>query len=65
MKFLRLAVPTSIFFLSILNLALAISQHNEMAIWANITAMFGWMIVSADEYFNYKTSQSSVSQEAS
>ena len=55
MKYLRLAVPTSIFILCFLNLALAVHQHNDMAIWANVTAQFGWLIVSADEYTYFKT----------
>jgi hypothetical protein len=56
MKYLRLVVPTSIFILCFLNLALAVYQHNDMAIWANVTALFGWLIVSADEWFKFKTS---------
>lgn len=57
MKFLRLAIPVSVFFLSILNFGVSVAQHNDMAIWANLTAMFGWLLISADEFFNYKTSQ--------
>ena len=56
MKYLRLAIPTSVFFMCILNLALALFEQNSMAAWANVTAMFGWFIVSADEWLNFKTS---------
>jgi hypothetical protein len=58
MKYLRLVVPTSIFILCCVNLVLAAIQQNDMAISANVTALFGWLIVSGDEWFKFKTSNS-------
>ena len=46
MKFLPLLVLASI----IINFVAAYANDNSAAMWANVTAFFGWLVVAIDYY---------------
>ena len=54
MKYLRVGVPFFVVLACILNGIAAYSTANMPAVYANITALFGWIAISWDEYLTYQ-----------
>ena len=54
MKYLRVGVPFFVVLACILNGIAAYGSDNMPAVYANITALFGWIAISWDEYLTYQ-----------
>lgn len=50
MKYFRVGFPVLVVALTVVNFVFAVTEGNTSAMWANVTAFFGWLIVAADEY---------------
>ena len=49
-KYFRVGFPVLVVVLTVVNFVFAVTEVNTSAMWANLTAFFGWLIVAADEY---------------
>lgn len=58
MKYFRVGVPFLVVFLSVVNGATALGSDNMPAFYANITALFGWIAISHDEYMHFRFNRS-------
>jgi hypothetical protein len=54
MKYLRVGVPFFVVLACIFNGIAAYDSDNMPAVYANITALFGWIAISWDEYLTYQ-----------
>ena len=57
MKYIRLGVPILVVVLTVLNFMFAFYTDNSSAMWANVTALFGWLIVAGDEFTTFRRAQ--------
>jgi hypothetical protein len=58
MKYFRVGVPFLVVFLSVVNGVTALGSDNMPAFYANITAFFGWVAISYDEYMHFRFNRS-------
>ena len=54
MKYLRVGLPFFVVLACFLNGITAYGSDNMPAVYANITALFGWIAISWDEYLTYQ-----------
>ena len=54
MKYLRAGLPFVVVFACVFNLIAAYGADNMPAVYANITALFGWVAIAWDEYLTYQ-----------
>lgn len=60
MKYLRVGVPFLIVLLAVVNGAVAYSVDNMPAVHANVTALFGWLVIGYNEYLTFCRANRSV-----
>jgi hypothetical protein len=53
MKYLRVGLPFFVVLACILNSITAYGSDNMPAVYANVTALFGWIAIAHDEYLTY------------
>ena len=53
-KYFRVSIPFLIVVLAIVNGLTALASDNMPAFFANITAFFGWLAISYDEYISFR-----------
>ena len=58
MKYFRVGVPFFVVLACIINAITAYSSDNMPAVFANITALFGWLAISYDEYLTFRLNRS-------
>lgn len=63
MKYVRVGFPILVVVLTVVNFVFAMYESNSSAMWANVTAFFGWLIIAADEYRSEKVLES-INQDA-
>jgi hypothetical protein len=54
MKYLRAGLPFVVVFACVFNLIASYGADNMPAVYANITALFGWIAIAHDEYITYR-----------
>ena len=54
MKYFRVGVPVMVVLATIFNAIAAYGADNTMAVAANITALFGWLVVAGDEIVYFR-----------
>ena len=54
LKYFRVGIPFLVVVLSIINGINAIGSDNMPAFYANVTALFGWLAISYDEYITFR-----------
>lgn len=59
-KYFRVGVPFLIVALSIFGAFASYAVDNMPALYANITALFGWGVISVDEYLYFRRQNRSV-----
>jgi hypothetical protein len=60
MKKLRLVVPVVLVILAAMNMAMNYMSGNDNAMWANLSAMCAWIIVSGDEIAKFFEEKKSI-----
>jgi hypothetical protein len=59
MKYVRVGLPFVVVLLAVFNGVIAYSVDNMPAVYANITALFGWLAISYSEYLTFSRSNRS------
>ncbi len=54
MKYLRVGVPVLVVLTVIYNAVIANNTANSAALYANITALCGWLVIVTDEVLNLR-----------
>ena len=54
MKYFRVGIPFLVVMLAIINGLTAYGSDNMPAFYANVTALFGWIAISYDEYLTFR-----------
>ena len=54
MKYFRVGLPFLVLFLCVCNFVLAFYDNNSMAMAGYITAFFGWVAISYDEWMQFR-----------
>lgn len=54
LKYLRVSIPFLVVVLAIINGLTALGSDNMPAFYANVTALFGWLAISYDEYITFR-----------
>jgi len=57
-KYFRVGIPFLVVVLSIVNGTAAYGSDNMSAFYANVTALFGWIAISYDEYITFRLNRS-------
>lgn len=53
MKYFKVGTPIFVVILTVMNLLFAYYADNSAALWANVTALFGWLALSVDAVSEY------------
>ena len=53
MKELKVAMPVIVALLAAVNIGVNVMDGNTNAVWANVSALCGWMIVAGDNIVTY------------
>ena len=57
-KYFRVGIPFLVVFLAVVNGLTALGSDNMPAFYANVTALFGWLAISYDEYLTFRLNRS-------
>jgi len=57
-KYFRVGIPFLVVALAIVNGLTAFGSDNMPAFYANVTALFGWIAISYDEYMHFRFNRS-------
>jgi FtsH-binding integral membrane protein len=54
MKYFRVGLPIIVVLAIIANFFLSLNADNSAAMWANVTAFFGWIVIAGEEILHYR-----------
>ena len=57
MKYFRVILPMVVVIATVLNFVFAYYSANSSAMWANVTALFGWLVIAGDEFSTFRRAQ--------
>jgi hypothetical protein len=59
LKYVRVGVPVLVVLVTVFNAIAAYGADNTTALYANITALFGWLVVAGDEVVYFRRQRAS------